>query len=102
MNIQTTPSTIKLNLPSRILQNAQEESRRIGISLQDFIRMLMATYFANAGAIRAVSRNQALFDRAQQEIQKGEYTSVSNKTTLNTYLDGLDSYSHGVTFYQII
>ncbi len=91
MSMQTTPSTIKLNLPSGILQNAQAESRRIGISLQDFIRMLMATYFANAGAIRAVSRNQALFDRAQQEIKKGEYTRIPNKTALNTYLDTLDS-----------
>ncbi len=90
MDIQTTPSTIKLNLPSGILQNAQVESQRIGISLQDFIRMLMATYFANAGAIRSISRNQALFDRAQQEIQKGEYTSITNKTALNTYLDTLD------------
>lgn len=91
MNTLSTPSTIKINLPSGIMQNAQEESRRIGISLQDFIRMLMATYFANASAISAISRNQALFNKAQQEIQKGEYTSITDKTGLNTYLDKLES-----------
>jgi len=90
MNTQPTPSTIKINLPSGIMQNAKIESQRIGISLQDFIRMLMATYFANAGAIRSISRDQALFNRAQQEIKNGEYISISGKTGLNTYLDMLE------------
>lgn len=90
MNTQSTPSTIKINLSSGIMQNAKAESERIGISLQDFIRMLMATYFANAGAIRAISHNQALFNQAQQEIQKGEYKSITNQTELKTYLDKLD------------
>lgn len=82
-------STVKLNLPSGILANAEAESKRIGISLQDFIRMLMGTYFANANSIRAVSRDQALYDRAQQEIQAGKYTEVKNKQELDAYLDKL-------------
>lgn len=83
-------STVKLNLPTGILQNAQEESRRIGISLQDFIRMLMGTYFANSNSIRAVSRDQSLFDQAQEEIKKGEFTKVKTSKKLNEYLDTLD------------
>ncbi|HLD24872.1 MAG TPA: hypothetical protein VJB96_03040 [Patescibacteria group bacterium] len=57
MNTQTVSSaTVKVNLPSGILAHAEGEAARIGISLQDFIRMLMATYFAQARAIQAVSR----------------------------------------------
>lgn len=82
-------STIKINVPAGILHNAQNEARRIGISLQDFIRMLMATYFANFGSIRMISRDQALWDRAQEEIKTGQYTSVKNRKELNTYLDAL-------------
>lgn len=82
-------STIKLNLPSGILQNAVEESGRIGISLQDFIRMLMATYFANSNSVRAVSRDRALFDQAQEEIRRGEYTKVGTKKELDAYLNSL-------------
>ena len=85
-----TSSTVKLNLPSGILRNANEEARRIGISLQDFIRMIMATYFANSSAIRAVSRDQALFDQARQDIQKGKFTKIVNKAALNSYLNSLD------------
>lgn len=91
MNIQPNSSTVKINLPSGILQNAQTESQRIGISVQDFIRMLMATYFANSDAIGAVSHNQALFNKAKREIQNGEYTKITNKKELNSYLDKLDS-----------
>lgn len=55
MNTQaTTSSTIKINLSSGILRNAQNEAERIGISLQDFIRMLMASYFANPEGIRSM------------------------------------------------
>ena len=92
MNTQSAaPSTVKLNLSPGILKNAKEESDRIGISLQDFIRMLMATYFANANSIRAVSYDQALFNRAKQEINQGKYTKVSNQEELTKYLDALDS-----------
>lgn len=88
--MQTTPSsTIKINVPAGILQNAQNEAGRIGISLQDFIRMLMATYFANSGSIRMISRDQALWNQAQEEIKTGQYTAVKNKKELNTYLDSL-------------
>ena len=92
MSSQTlSSSTIKLNLPSGILQNAEVESNRIGISLQDFIRMLMATYFANSNSIRAISRDRVLFSQAQEEIRKGEYTKVSNASDLETYLRSIEN-----------
>ncbi len=86
----TSSSTIKINVPAGILHNAQSEARRIGISLQDFIRMLMATYFANARSIRTISRDQALWDRAQEEIKSGEYTPVKNRKDLHAFLDSLN------------
>lgn len=90
--MQTLSSTtIKLNVSSGILENAETEARRIGISLQDFIRMLMATYFANAQSIRVVSRDQALYDQAQNEIQSGSFIRVKNKRELKGYLNNLNS-----------
>lgn len=89
--MQTSSSTIKLNVSAGILVNAEAEARRIGISLQDFIRMLMATYFANTQSVRAVSRDQALYDQAKTEIQRGSFTRVKNKRELNDYLDHLNS-----------
>lgn len=83
-------ATIKLNLPAGILRNAKSEATRIGISVQDFIRMLMATYFARSGSIRAISRDEALFDRAQEEIAQGKYTQVKTPKQLQKYLSGLD------------
>jgi len=68
MNTQSVSPTIKVNLPKGLLQNSKVEAERIGISLQDFIRMLMTTYFANAKSIRAISRDQALLNRATKEI----------------------------------
>lgn len=87
---QSTSSTIKINVPVGILQNAQSEARRIGISLQDFIRMLMATYFANASSIRTISHDQTLWNRAQEEIKTGQYTPVKSKKELRAYLDALN------------
>ncbi len=89
--MQSSSSTIKLNVSSGILTNAEAEARRIGISLQDFIRMLMATYFANTQSVRAVSRDQALYDQAQDEITSGSFTRVKNKRELNGYLNKLNS-----------
>lgn len=89
--MQSSSSTIKLNVSSGILTNAEAEARRIGISLQDFIRMLMATYFANAQSVRAVSRDQALYDQAQNEIKSGSYTRVKNQSELTGYLNTLNS-----------
>jgi hypothetical protein len=85
------PTTVKINLSSGMIQNAQVEANRIGISLQDFIRMLMATYFANSSSIRAVSRDQTLFDNAQIEIKNMEFTKVGNKKELDMYLKRLDN-----------
>lgn len=82
-------TTIKVNLSTGILQNAQAESERIGISLQDFIRMLMGTYFSNASSIRAISKDQVLLERAQSELARGEYTEVNNPKELQKRLDDL-------------
>lgn len=92
MSLQVTPSsTIKINVPAGILRNAQSEAQRIGISLQDFIRMLMATYFANAASIRTIARDQALWERAQEEVKSGQYTAVRSKKELRAYLDALNA-----------
>ena len=74
-----------------MLRNSQSEAKRIGISVQDFIRMLMATYFANAGSIRSISRNQALFDRAQDEIKHGKFAKVTSPKELADHLAALNS-----------
>ncbi len=89
MNTQSYSPTIKLNLPEGMWRNAQGEAKRIGISLQDFIRMLMATYFANARAIKAIARDQALYDQAQEEIIDGKFTTVVNEEELDDYLKKL-------------
>ncbi|OGG24217.1 hypothetical protein A3A79_03445 [Candidatus Gottesmanbacteria bacterium RIFCSPLOWO2_01_FULL_43_11b] len=83
-------ATVKVNLPTGILRNTKSEANRIGISVQDFIRMLLSTYFARSGSIRAISRDEELFDRAQSEIAKGQYTRVTSAKKLRQYLDSLD------------
>lgn len=91
MSIQTSSATIKINLPSGIRRNAQEEAKRIGISLQDFIRMLMATYFSSPRSMRATPRDRELFDRTEREIQNGNYAEVRSQKELSAYLDKLSS-----------
>lgn len=88
---QAASSTIKINVPAGIFQNAQGEAKRIGISLQDFIRMLMATYFANARSMGAITRDQARWENAQDEIKNGQYTTVKSKKELHAYLDALSA-----------
>lgn len=90
MSTQTS-STIKLNLPAGILNNAQGEAERIGISVQDFIRMLMSTYFANPLSIRSISREPMLIERAEKEIEKGEYTEISSLKELRAHLKKLNA-----------
>lgn len=89
MNTQSGSSTVKLNLPSGIFENAKQESDRIGISLQDFIRMLMGTYFANTNSINSVSRNSALLKVAKKEISEGKFTTINNAQDLDKYLNAL-------------
>ena len=86
-----TSSTIKLNLSPGILANAKVESERIGISLQDFIRMLMATYFAKSSSIQAINRDETLYNRATQEINLGQFKTVKNRSDLVAYLKKLSS-----------
>lgn len=91
MNLQSNSSTIKLNLPSGILQNAKQEADRIGISLQDFIRMLMGSYFASSNMTNTVSRSSTLLTKAKQEIADGEYTAINNSQELDNYFKKLES-----------
>ncbi len=79
-------STIKLNLASGIKQNALAEARRIGISLQDFIRMLLSTYFAKSDSISALSREKMLFDNARKEIREKKYHEINSSSELENYL----------------
>ncbi len=84
-------ATIKISVPSGIHRNAQREAQKIGISLQDFIRMLMAMYFARSAPTDMFSRDQALWERAREEIKNGQYISVKNKQELRAYLDALNT-----------
>lgn len=74
-------NTIKLNLSVGILQNATQEAKKIGVSVQDFIRMLMGSYFA--------SKSSSLFVKANKEIAAGEYTVIDNSKDLTKYLKTL-------------
>lgn len=76
-------NTIKLNLSAGILENAKQEADRIGISLQDFIRMLMGNYFA--------SKDVSLLARAREEIEDGKYTTIDTSGELKKYLKNLKS-----------
>ncbi|MBU0978404.1 MAG: hypothetical protein ABIJ03_03575 [Patescibacteria group bacterium] len=85
-----TSTTIKLNLPAGILQNTQIESKRIGISIQDFVRMLLATYFAHAPSLTAINHDRVLYQEALKDIKHGCFTDVSNVEELNYYLQTLE------------
>lgn len=74
-----------------MMQNAQAEAQRIGISLQDFIRMLMAMYFVNPTSGHVISRDQSLWENARKEIKIGQYIPVKNKKELHTYLKSITS-----------
>ena len=96
---QSLPSstTVKVNVPAGILAHAELEASRIGISLQDFIRMLMATYFAQARAIQAVSRvsygSQEWWEQGEkvvdQELADKHYTTHASMDEAISYLKHL-------------
>ena len=81
-----TSSTVKVNLPEGIMQNSAAEAERIGISLQDFIRLLLATYFSRSEGITNVSRDKVLLDNAKSEIKKGKYKEFADTKELSEYL----------------
>lgn len=83
---KATSSTIKINLPEGILENSTQEAKRIGISVQDFIRMLLATYFSRSEAIATISRDKILLQNAKKEISQGQYKEFSNQQELEEYL----------------
>jgi len=89
MQLNSSSSTVKVNLSDGIMHNALSESERIGISLQDFIRMLLGTYFAKSTSIQSISRDQVLFDNALQDIEAQKFTRVKNQRELDNYLDSL-------------
>jgi len=84
-----TSNTIKLNLPTGILANSRIEAERIGISVQDFVRMLLATYFAHAPSIKAISKEQTLYQEALNDIKSGRFTVVKKTDDLDNYLQSL-------------
>jgi len=79
-------STIKINLPEGLLSNSTQEARRIGISVQDFMRLLLATYFSRSESITALSRDKMLLDSARKEIAKGYYTEIKSPAHLRKHL----------------
>ena len=89
MNNTLSSATIKLNLPLGIKKNTQKEAARIGISLQDFIRMLLATYFSRSESISCISRDKILWLKAKKEIKAGEYRKITNSKELKEYLSNL-------------
>ncbi len=70
---KTTSSTIKINLPQGILHKSSAEAERTGISVQDFIRMLLATYFSRPETIACITRGKVLLHNAKEEIAAGKH-----------------------------
>lgn len=81
-----TSSTVKLNLPVSILRNTQAESERIGISVQDFIRMLLASYFAHTPSLKASSSDETRYHQALREVAEKVYTVVSDEKGVTEHL----------------
>ena len=91
MNSSTTTSTtVKLNVSAGMLQNAQSEASRIGISVQDFIRMLLATYFAHGPSIHALTPDDQKYQQALHDIQAGRYTVIKDRKQLAKHLSDLN------------
>jgi len=83
---KSSSATIKVNIPDGILRNSEQEASRIGISVQDFIRLLLATYFSRSESIQAISRDAILLKGAQQEIGAGQYSELGNANDLQEHL----------------
>jgi hypothetical protein len=85
MDLSVSSSTIKLNLPNTFKKNIQIEAERIGISLQDFIRMVLSVYFSKSESLKNIS-DLVLFERAKKELKTGKYKAVKSKKELEQYL----------------
>ena len=91
MNNQSqSATTVKINVPIGMLQNARMESQRIGISVQDFIRMLLATYFAHAPSIKAIVSDDERYQQALKEISSGKFSTVKSHKELSDHLQSLE------------
>jgi len=91
MNNQSlSATTVKVNVPTGMLQNARMESQRIGISVQDFIRMLLATYFAHAPSIKAITSDDERYQRALEDISSGKFSMVKSQKELLAHLRTLE------------
>lgn len=86
--MSTSSTTIKLNLHQTMVKNASTEAKRIGLSLQDFIRMLLGNYFATP-VMEKAEYYQKLFDVARKEIREGKYTTIKNSSELKKHLKSL-------------
>ena len=86
----SSATTVKINEPIGMLQNVRMESQRIGISVQDFMRTLLATYFAHASSIRAITSDDERYQHALQEISNGKFSTVKSQKELSTHLQALE------------
>ncbi len=88
--ISTTTTTLKVSLADGLLHNSQTEATRIGISVQDFIRLLLASYFAQSESLTAIKRDKALIERAQQELATRQYTEFKSSAKFQEHLLNLE------------
>jgi len=89
MNNNPGSTTIKINLASGILENARLEANRIGISLQDFIRMLLGSYFAKTKDMAVINQDIVLLENAHQDIKAKKYKKIKDSKELSNYLENL-------------
>ncbi len=86
MPLNTASSTIKINLSVGLKDNILSEANRIGISIQDFIRMLLSTYFAKTESINSISQDKILLNQAKKEIKAKKYVSINSSKELEDHL----------------
>jgi hypothetical protein len=84
-----TSTTIKVNLQPAMIKNADAEAKRIGLSLQDFIRMLLGSYFSRSAGGYIAQEDRNILENARQEIREGKYTTIKTSKELGKYLDSL-------------
>lgn len=84
--MKRSSAQIKISIPEGIYQNSEAEAQRIGISVQDFIRMLLATYFARSEKIAHLVSETKLLSNAQKEVQSGQVSEFDTTEALTKRL----------------
>lgn len=84
-----TFTTVKINLSTDLKTLVEKEASRIGFSLQDFVRMMLGTYFSRIEALGKPTYEERLYQEALEDVAAGRYTTVKNKKELKKYLDSL-------------